>query len=301
MNYVRRFVFVHYEDLLEVRFRKLEQVTDKLFVFVPESTANVPLWLVRQMQNMGSDIDWIELGDVSREEAATILSFQVGTLHEKIDLGVEFAILSDDTALDALVEHVYNAGRTCIRVRHSRPDAQEEDQGGNELKGSAIDSLMRDRSVPNGKGAQEDSDDELELIDLDLHDDRPELERLPEGFKDYQAFVSAGRDSARTETESRDGGAVKTKGSKNRREASSRRKDSSSRQTISQRVESDANDVVRRLIRTGNRPADLPMLRSYISLHVESAESPRLVEKIIEQMSTTGELSLSDGKVEYKF
>ena len=67
MNYVRRFVFVHYEDLLEVRFRQLEKVTDKLYVFVPQAVEQVPMWLVRQMQDMGRDLTWVTVGDATYE------------------------------------------------------------------------------------------------------------------------------------------------------------------------------------------------------------------------------------------
>ncbi len=289
MNYVRRFVFVHYEDLLEIRFKKLEKVTDKLYVFIPDAIENVPLWLVRQMQKMGPDVDWIELGDVNRKVASSFLSFHIGILHEKVDMGVEFAVLSDDDGLDPLVAHIQELGRSCIRVKqrleqdpggdyHRSNEADASENGHSSKQGQA----QRQKQVRSPHDLEEDLDEEV--LEEELHD-------LPEGFGDYQAFVSSS-------TGLRNNG----NGNGNSRSLRTAHKGGNV-QAQEEAVDAAplADDVVRRLIRSGNRPQDLSMLKSYILLHSDGADAIRHVDAIIHHMEDAGEIRVRDGEVAYNF
>ena len=307
MKYVRRFVFVHFDDLLELRFKQLEKVTDKLYVFVPDSVQQVPLHLVRQMQKMGPDLDWIEVGDVSPAAALSILSFHIGVLHEKVDLGVEFAILSDDDDLDSLVAYIDAAGRACVRVKQrgtAGPSSTEELDQAEQHNGP----LARERSLVHRRDEldrdAEPSDDREQattaiksLLSLDDFEDldeeeaptaRSRMQDLPEGFGDYKAFVTATAREAGTQTNG------KSTANDNQRSPSTTPTEGFDAKPL-------ADDLVRRLIRSGNRPADLSMLRSYILLHTDDAAAARNVDGIIQQMVDNGEVRVRDGQVAYSF
>lgn len=296
MNYVRRFVFVQYEDLLEIRFKQLEKVTDKLYVFIQDDAEHVPLSLVRQMQKMGPDVDWIEIGDVTRSTALSILAFHIGILHEKVDLGVEFAILSDDENLDALVEHIHGTGRNCVRVKQRM---KEEPQAAEASKANGPRQAQASMRVESRKGesltasqpriSEDELDDEDEIIDLDLE----EL-TLTEGYDKYNKFVSKANDQ-----ESRP--SSKAREDVRMRQPLHPEKAGVKAEEITAAAVLHADDIVRRLIRSGNRPADISMLRSYILLHSDDAEAVRNVDQIIEHLEDAGEIRLNDGSVLYNF
>ena len=339
MNYVRRFVFVHYEDLLEVRFRQLEKVTDKLYVFVPSAVSEVPFWLVRQMQDMGRDLAWVDVGDADYACAQTLLAFHAGTLHEQVDPGVEFAILSDAEGLDALVAYVQAAGRSCVRVKRrprstetpsgktaGRPDATGDDDpeegAPNELDASHVAGAGRDDSRRNGSVSGDpsapranstadsppearrttDRDEAFELDTLDVEDlDAEDLDRPTAVAARDEAEVDRlfGRLSeAPTPPAQRGSGADVDAPAKRR----------GMREPLDRRSQADpatvtplAEHIVRKLVRSGNRPADLPLLRSYILLHGPDASAGRYVDDIIDVMAEKGEIEVSGETVRYGF
>ena len=317
MNYVRRFVFVHYEDLLEVRFRQLEKVTDKLYVFVPAGVAEVPFWLVRQMQDMGRDLTWVDIGEADYASAQALLAFHAGTLHEQVDPGVEFAILSDAEGLDALVAYVQSAGRNCVRVKR-RPQSMD---GPRASAPSGKTDGTPPRDADGGGVGDDDADDggeadpgEVEDLDLEAatgevrggaaaaaplngggrgrHDgdhrdesdggdatDETDVEALLNGLRDETASAGAPRARGRTLREPLDRG----------------------RPADATAVAPLAEDIVRKLVRSGNRPADLPMLRSYILLHGPDASAGRYVDEIIDAMADKGEIEVAGEEVRYGF
>ena len=285
MNYVRRFVFVQYADLLHIRFRKLEKVTDKLFVFTPEAVAQVPMWLVRQMQRMGTDLEWVDLGEAGEAAAAAILAFHVGQMHEKVDLGVEFALLSDDDGLDAFVEHIRATGRSCVRVRQRLGDAGEDASGPDSRVAAAAEAQRED----------------VEDLDLDLGP----VDRLAEGLEHYaEAGLTA---AAKTEASP---AAVTQPPSESKRPPlrglGNRRSGTPAQATADatpdpERVQDLADELVRRLIRSGNRPSDVSMLRSYILLHLEESDAVRYVDAIIAHLTERREILVDEGAVAYGF
>ena len=120
---IRRYVFLDFETLKHIKFKKLEKVCDKIFVFVNSTTENIPFTLVREMQRMGNAIKWVEVSATSQDDLNYHICFLMGKLHERISIDVEFAILSNDTRFDALVNFVNSTGRNCLRIRQSIAEA----------------------------------------------------------------------------------------------------------------------------------------------------------------------------------
>jgi len=279
-------VFVHYEDLLNIRFKKLEKVTDKLYVFISDTIEQMPVWLVKQVQEMGRDLEWVDVGDSDRDVTNTLMAFTIGTLHEKVDLGVEFAILSDDDRVDSLVEHICSGERSCVRVKQGAsvhaPSTSSASKTLHEIpKGSVLSSNpLTNRTLL----VEEEIDEDVEDLDLDA----ASLNK-PKGFDDFSAFQQ--EDATHT---------VNQEGTFNLRP----RLQKTPPVSVEQRevnVAGLADNVVRRLIRSGNRPADVSMLRSYILLHSDDATAMEYVQEMIEHMTRTGEIKVDNGAVLYNF
>jgi len=118
----RRYVFIDFDNLRKTKFKKLEKVCDKLFVFVDANEKNVPLRLVLQMQNFGKNAKWIAIDELSENQGMNFhIAFVMGKLHEKVSKEVEFAVLSNDEALDPLIKFINISGdRNCLRVQRKK-------------------------------------------------------------------------------------------------------------------------------------------------------------------------------------
>ncbi len=309
MNYVRRFVFVHYEDLLEVRFRQLEKVTDKLYVFVPADVEQIPLGLVRQVQAMGRDLAWIDTGLVTYEEAKLIMAFRIGTLHEQVDPGVEFAILSEAAELDSLVEHLQSSGRRCVRIKPKPASDQEAspkgarfeaDRGGRDAFRQNSPTEKPSRSSSKSSTAKRyDDDDALPLSDLTSflrNEGGSDLAEVEDLDTEPRRSATYGSSPVRG-TVLWDVSSLPATGAASQKPAKPRRGDVE----LAQEVEPLVEDLIRKLIRSGNRPNDLSGLRSYILLHSEEAKSGRYVDDIIRVMQRKGEIELDGGDLRYTF
>lgn len=239
-THIRRYIFIDFDTLTKVKFRKLEKVCDKLFVFVSHEIENVPFSLVKDIQRMGNAVKWIEVGIVNASDLNYHICFLMGKLHEKISSDVEFAILSNDESFDPLVNFINSTGRSCLRVRQQIE--QNED---------------KPLSFPTRN--------EVTKVTDPLQVEREIVASRLFGERQSEEHISA---------------------------------EGSSDRTI---IEETARETVRRLIRSGNRPADLAMLKSYILLHNQEMSMHGNVEKIIERLKETNEIRVEGSQVVYNF
>jgi PIN domain len=117
---VRRYIFVDFDTLIRIKFKKIEKICDKVFVFISEEVTMIPFALVKDMQKMGNQVKWVSLSmaDLADTEDMNYhICFFMGKLHEKIAGDIEFAVLSNDVTLDPLVRFINGSGRNCIRVK----------------------------------------------------------------------------------------------------------------------------------------------------------------------------------------
>jgi hypothetical protein len=241
---IRRYVFLDFETLKHIKFKKLEKVCDKIFVFVDSDTESIPFTLVREMQKMGSAIKWMEVSGASPNDLNFQICFLMGKLHEKISNDVEFAILSNDTAFDPLVHFINSTGRNCLRIRPSTADATTADiaTGGQSLR-----------------------------IDVQKSEAEPKvnIEELSKSlFEDLALELT-------------NGAAVSDNHSL---------------------IEETARETVERLMRSGNRPHSVDMLRSYILLHNQELSQHGNVDKIIESLESKDSIAIQNsGDIKYHF
>lgn len=121
----KRYVFIDYNSLKKIKFSKLEKVCNKVFIFINSQEENIPASLVIQAQKLGKRVKWIS-SELSESNGFMLhISFLIGALHQKENKSIEFAILSDDSDYDTLVNFINDAGRNCLRVKTSDKDASD--------------------------------------------------------------------------------------------------------------------------------------------------------------------------------
>lgn len=128
---IRRYIFLSYEDIKQLKIKKLDKVCDKAFLFISNKETSIPFHIVSQLQVLGKTIKWIPVECNEKNIDITMkifMSFWIGKLHEHKYLDVEFAILSEDSYFDNLIQLIRNDGRSCQRVvnknqQENKPDA----------------------------------------------------------------------------------------------------------------------------------------------------------------------------------
>ncbi len=241
-SHTRRYVFLEYNTLKSIKFKKLEKVSDKVFIFVGSDVEDIPFDLVKDMQRMGSNIKWVEVSAASQNDLNYHICFLMGKLHEKISGDVEFAILSNDTTFDPLVNFINSTGRSCIRVRQQ-----------------SIDFNQTNVEPPISSPAN------------------PAVTDIKIEKADISTRLFGERNSETLEISE------------------------SSPVSDVVLVEETAKETVRRLIRSGNRPSDLGLLKSYILLHNQELSQHGNLEKIIKKLEDTNEIKLNNEQVIYNF
>lgn len=226
-NTNRRFVFTDYENLLKVKFRKLEKVCDRLFIFVAEDQELISLSLVRQIQKMGKAVKWVPIDMEGKNSVHLSMAFVMGSIHQKVGPDIEFAILSNDTDLDPLVNYINDKGRDCLRIQQKKQHTEDTATG------------------------------DLPMVIDELGGDHPgeDPEPILQGAYEGESLI---RDTAK--------------------------------------------ETVRRLVHSGNRPAEIETLRRYIQLYnQELTEYDGNVDLIINRMEANKEIEIQKGVVKYNF
>ncbi len=224
MNHqMRRYIFIDYDNLKAIRFRKIEKVCDKVFIFISAEEDTLPFELVLQMQKFGKNAKWITVDRMDVQDMNYHICFLMGKLHEKISTEIEFAIISNDLSFSGIVAHINADGRKCVRVN----------------------------------GHQSRTSEEETLVDVDV-----------DSFA-----TSSGERNTEVDTEE-----------------------------MSEEQSSNflANETYNRLMRSGNRPEDIAILRSYIGLGHKNMQSSK-VEKVIKAMMDKKQIFVSEGLVKYNF
>jgi hypothetical protein len=240
---IRRYLFVGYDTLQYIKFKKLEKISDKIFVFIGSDIENVPFEIVRDVQKMGNNLKWVEVNGSASHDLNYHICFLMGKLHERISGDVEFAVLSNDESFDTLVRFINSTGRSCIRVKQQTDEMVEE-------KPTTI--------PPQYNPHFQVERDETPLV--------------------FPTEVVEKADSLLTKEPKALNISI-----------------------TSDVIEETAKDTVRRLMRSGNRPSELALLKNYILLHNQALSKNGTVDKIIHKLEETQEIELLDEEVIYHF
>jgi len=246
-----RYVFISYEDLKDIKFKKLEKVCDRIYILINEGIENLPFKLVTRLQKLGKNAKWIQISE--KEDALGLsMAFLLGQMHTKMSKDIEFAILSNDKQYDSIIHYLNGIGRDCIRVKNKKKNIADFSNG---------ESISHKEPV---------ADYEEDTFELDIEDNNDD--DLPETKPNYTLGNTALDILANT----------------NGNEPA-------------QGVKLAANETIKRLIRSGNRPSELSLLKSYISLHNQSESIDENIEEIIDHLASTNEIEIHEDEVIYNF
>lgn len=267
--HTRRYMFVSFDDLKQLSFKKLERVCDKVFVFVHENIEAVPFTLVRDMQKMGNNVKWITITGNTLSDMSYQICFLMGKLHEKMSADIEFAILSNDPTFDPLVTFINTTGRSCIRV-------QQKENGHNNENTHNLDPLSKQ---PRPLMDEEPSFQTVtknvntDMSSTDFYEMTPSTPSFPNRFAtENNSFTTENQVFTQTNKPQYDDFIVEA-----------------------------ALETVRRLIRSGNRPSEISILKNYILLHHRDEKVHRNIEKIVEYLEYNDNVTINETEVIYHF
>ena len=252
-----RYVFISYEDLQEIKFKKLEKICDKIYILINEGINNLPFNLVQKIQKLGKNAKWIQIAE--REDSLTLsMAFLMGQMHEKISKDIEFAILSNNKQYDSIVQYLNTVGRDCIRVKNKKKNlvniSNNEPTEAQEAT-KELDEIRVEKNAPaielNGELDKAEPKSNSSLGNNSLGNTALDI-------------LANGNDAA-------------------------------------QGVKVAANETIKRLIRSGNRPSELSLLKSYIILHNQNDAVEENIEDIIEHLASTNEIEIREDEVIYNF
>jgi hypothetical protein len=236
-NY-RRYLFIDFENLKRVKFKKLEKVSSKIFVFINADNETIPFSIVQQSQKFGRNLKWVVVDKAQRKDMYFHIAFLMGKLHQKVHGDVEFAILSNSKELDPLIHFINDSGRSCLRVK--RKKTVEE------------------------KAVQRRAENQLEdALTIDPFTEEKNID-VPFEIQSSNGFIMKS-------------------------------------ELGSQVIEKTAEETIQRLIRSGNRPAEVNTLKNYILLHNEELSLYGNVDKIIRKLEEDKEIEIESGAVIYHF
>lgn len=224
----RRYIFVDFDNLQKIKFKKLEKVCDRVFILINQDEYNIPFYLVQQMQKMGKGVKWITVNSVHENDINQHMCFLLGKMHHKVDKSVEFAIVSNQPGLDTIINAINSDGRSCLRVKR-KPTQQELNAEGE----------FRNPTNP----------DHADFSHSDVNSSPISIDPLM--------------------------------------------KDEIVRRTAQQTID--------RLIRSGNRPSEVDLLRDYIQLNHQEYSSSGNVDDIIRHLEDAEEIKIQGGEVIYNF
>jgi hypothetical protein len=252
-----RYVFISYEDLKEIKFKKLEKICDKIFILINEGINDLPFSLVQKIQKLGKNAKWIQISNM--EDALGLsMAFLMGQMHEKINNDIEFAILSNDKQYDSIVSYLNSVGRDCIRVKNKKKN---------------IASYSTTEAAEPSKGIEGiEIENEIEPKKATLHELSNELDHTEP--IEPKVNISLGNTALDILANGSD---------------------------AAQGVKIAANETIKRLIRSGNRPSELSLLKSYIILHNQNESIEENIEDIIDHLASTNEIEIREDEVIYNF
>jgi hypothetical protein len=263
-------MFVSFDDLKQLSFKKLERVCDKVFVFVHENIEAVPFSLVRDMQKMGNNVKWITITGNTLSDMSYQICFLMGKLHEKMSADIEFAILSNDPTFDPLVTFINSTGRSCIRV-------QQKENGHNNENTHNLDPLSKQ---PRPLITEEElafqtvtKNINTDMSSAAFYEMTPASQSFPAHFSEEDTLFSPNAESFVQNNNIQ----------------------------YEDFMTEAALETVRRLIRSGNRPSEISILKNYILLHHRDEKIHRNIGKIIEYLEYNNNITINETEVIYHF
>ena len=266
-----RIIFISIVDLQKIRFSKLEQVCDRVYVFVDKDAKVVPFHLVQQLQHLGESVKWVAVNGKTPEVMSNYITFFMGQLHEQMDKEVEFAIISESASMDHLIQYINEKGRSCIRVTKNK----EKEVSTGDINGISWSTPKKETAPPVSKPTKEPTPIPL------VKEEKEKTVAVP-----ARAIANG------------NGSTIASNGTTTTRVVS---KEKVVDKTTSALPDKVARETIKRLVLSGNRPEALESLKSYILLQYNSQEVNQQIDSIIDKMEKTNDIKVQNEEVVYNF
>ncbi len=295
----RRYLFLDFEDLKGIKFRKIEKVCDRIFVFIRKEEKQIPVDLVQKMQRFGRNAKWVVIDGLDIMQNMNYhISFLMGKLHERIDTEIEFAVLSNDEDFDPLIAYINaKGGRSCLRVKgRQREVVQEEAPVARTVTRRVV------RSAPSNYTLIDEMKSEEELQAFSTPVNPREVEPA--------ILVSVGYDDENLKSDEPIVRSITNQYTLLDNSSMSEETETEADVEVEvdtavfgdgQIVNRTAEETVSRLVRSGNRPALISTLKNYILLHNQELTVHGNIEAIIARMEEKKEIEVKDEEVIYHF
>jgi len=283
----RRYLFLDFEDLKKIKFRKIEKVCDRIFVFIRKEEKQIPVDLVQKMQRFGRNAKWVVVDGLDIMQNMNYhISFLMGKLHERIDNEIEFAVLSNDENFDPLISYINTkGGRSCLRV-----------------KGKKRERIVEEAPASSPAPIRRTAPSSYTLIDEMKSEEELQAFSAPMTPREVEPaiLVSAGYDGENFKLEEPIVRSVTNQFTLLDNESKDE-ESSTSGFDDGQIVNRTAEETVSRLVRSGNRPALISTLKNYILLHNQELTVHGNIDAIISRMEEKKEIEVKDEEVIYHF
>ncbi|RMG77514.1 MAG: hypothetical protein D6714_19640 [Bacteroidetes bacterium] len=246
-KHYRRYLFTDFDNLRKVKFKKLEKVATKIFVFVHAGQEHIPLSLVLDAQKFGKNLRWILVEGAHSESPVFHIAFLMGKLHQKLHLDVEFAVLTNQKSLDPLIRFINDSGRSCLRVKRKKTPEEKAK-----------------KAAKTTQEIEENAGQVREYEAVTVESGANHFRDLPNDTHHDASFLIH-------------------------------------EEPADELIEKTAEDIIQRLIRSGNRPAEVSTLKSYILLNNEEMSLFGNVDKVIKKLEDDKEIEIDNGFVIYHF
>jgi PIN domain len=282
----RRYVFIDFDNLQKIHPKKLSKVCEKAFVIVPAKQAAVPLALVVELQKFGKDLKWVLIDDDTSPNLHCYIAFLMGKLHEKVPVEIQFALLSDDEALDPLVRFINEAGRNCLRVKRSLANAEPTSTPPPVAKLKPITEnilkpIQQELSASTPSATESLLPNRMER--LAMEEDLGEI-----NFSDEEVAYPTAFEPIEL---------VKSTRNHLEYEIDHEHTDTADSPDIHKK----AMDIIEKLVQSGNRPSEVSLLKYYALQHHENLGKNGTLQRVIEHLEATRYISLEESEITYHF
>jgi hypothetical protein len=193
----------------------------------------------------------------------------MGKLHEKMSADIEFAILSNDATFDPLVTFINSTGRSCIRVKQ---------------KDGTYNNANTEEGTPLSRQPRPTLEEEEMVFQTVANNPPPENPPFYQEKQIPTSFSSHFRDTTSASF-------LPTMD----------RFPSDNVENFDDFVAEAARETVRRLIRSGNRPSEIGILKNYILLHHRDEKIQQNLAKIVEYLELNNNITTNGTEVIYHF
>jgi hypothetical protein len=269
METTERYLFLTCQDLLSIRFDRLNKACTKAFVFLTDADDAIPTALVKAVQGMGKNLRWISVG--TNTDYLQAMYFELGRQHQKASPEIPFALIGKDPAYLSMYQFLATQNRPAKLIFGSTLEETE-------LKPDEPTEVWLD--VTLDQSADETTIDEK--LEESEEDNETTTQTIESAWIEPETNLQNGYANSPESYESING--------------------SSSTSVLEKGIFNEvATEVMLQMMHSGNRPSSRAFLRQYIHFQQHGRIDTQKIDDVIAAMVDHGDISLDGDEVSYAF